>query len=1029
MFYYTFHTEMSERLIKHWYDRVRAFGFMSLLFLIPLTSQATTQLVLTDAEQGWLQNHPEITLAPDPEFRPIEFFDSQGLYEGLAADYVALVESRLGVRFNIRRLDSWHQALEQAKSRSIDMWGAASPTPQRREYMNFSDPLIEVPAAIIVRKQVTDDLRMSDLKGLRIAVIKGYAAHDYIVDRYPELTLDLVADVETALRKVSFGMADAMVGNLATATFYMEQEGISNLRIAGESGFTYSWAFAVRNDWPGMIPILNKALASITEEEHREIHNRWIGLGSSDWHLSRGQIYTAIVLLLFLFTLLAAWWNLSLKAKVRQKTQRLMHELEAHINVESELRLAAMVFNNTTEAIMITDDKRVILHVNPAFVTVTGYELHEVVGQTPEVLHSGLRGQTFDKRMWNILAEQGVWRGEVWSRTKDGIVFPMWGEIVATYDENSTVTHYIGSFIDTTQNKETETHVSCISHYDLLTGLPKRALFSERCEHALQRAAREGIHLAVLVLNLDHFKHINETLGHPAGDRILIEIASRLKKVLGEEITVSRLGGDEYAVLIEEIKAPEDAAQVATNMLDLFSTSLNVEGEELQLASSIGISVYPEDGADVNTLEKNADVAVYRAKQKGGNNYQFYTEELTERTNERLILEKGLLHALEEGELILNYQPIIDMTSKRPVCVEALVRWNHPELGLMSPDKFIPLAEETGLIDQLDEWVLYEACRQNKAWQDAGIPAVKISVNLSSSQLEKESPASTLVEVLKETGLEPKYLVLELKETTIMENLELMQEALNQIKVTGVTLSVDDFGTGFSALPQLKKLPFDTLKIDGSFIQRLVRDPEEAAIAKTIIAMAHTLSMSVVAEGVETESQALYLKRNSCDMMQGYYYAPPLAAEDCEKLLRENKQLVLTETTTENAQHPTVLIVDDDQDSLELLKILLSDTGYQLLLCKSAIEAFELLARQDVDVIVSDQYMPETDGIELLSQVKNLYPEAVRILLTAHPNMQSVNCAMNEGSIYKLITKPLETELVTKIIRGALEKRAVRIPK
>ncbi|MES9964757.1 MAG: EAL domain-containing protein [Candidatus Sedimenticola sp. 20ELBAFRAG] len=982
----------------------------------------SSQPQLSPEERAWLSAHQNIRLAPDPEFNPVEYFDSEGRYLGMAADYVALVEKRLGINFEIVRLSNWNEALEQAKSRSIDMWGAASPTPQRLEYMRFTRPLFEVPAAIIVRKQVSRDLSMEDLKGMKVAVIDGYAAHDFILHTYPGLQIDPVPDVQTALRKVSFGLADAMVGNLVTATHYMEQEGIANLRVAGESGYLYSWAFATRRDWPELSSILDKALASLTAEEKQFIYNKWIGLANTTWKPGKEFIITTLVLFSMALFVAVVGWNFTLKRKVSEQTEKLQGELEERHRNEQEILLAASVFSSTVEAIMITDPNSRILRVNPAFTRITGYTLEEAVGNSPRLMRSGHYDKSFYTALWNTVNTEGSWQGEIWNRRKDGEVFPAWETITAVMNDAGYVTHYIGSFFDITERKMSEQHIAHLAHYDHLTELPNRRLFNERCNHALANAQRDSQRMAVLFLDLDRFKNINDTLGHPVGDQVLKVVSERLLSAVRDVDTVSRLGGDEFTVLLERIIDPQEAGQVARKLLKQFEEPLHIEDQELRVTPSIGISIYPNDGTDVTTLVKNADVAMYRAKQEGSNSYHFYTEELTTKASERLQLEIGLRRALDNKQLVLEYQPILDLGSGVIIGVEALIRWIHPELGRIGPDKFIPLAEETGLIRPLGKWVLDEACRQNMAWQKMGLREITMAVNLSSRQLSGEKPEQIVLDALEMSGLNPESLVLELTETTVMDNPKLMKNALNRIKQTGVRLAVDDFGTGYSALAQLRKLPFDILKIDRSFILDLVKDPDEAIIAKTIIGMAHNLDMIVVAEGVETQSQAAYLRRTLCDRMQGFLFSPSQPPADIEKLLESDASLNIGEQLSVS-ESATVMIVDDDPDTLELMRIHLKSDGYKLYLVDSAEKAFERLAEEEIDVVISDQYMPEMDGIEMLKKIRGLYPGTIRILLTAYPNMQLAIRAVNEGSIYKFLTKPNETDQVSSVIRKALSDR------
>jgi len=444
---------------------------------------------------------------------------------------------------------------------------------------------------------------------------------------------------------------------------------------------------------------------------------------------------------------------------------------------------------------------------------------------------------------------------------------------------------------DVTARKVDEETIRHLAYYDALTGLPNRMLLNDRLAQALAHAHRNQQKLAILFLDLDRFKTINDTLGHSLGDRLLQEVAQRLGGCLREGDTVARLGGDEFALLLPGINQVEEVSRVAYKILDTLNPSFNFEGHELHVTASMGISLYPNDSEDAQTLLKNADTAMYRAKAQGRNNYQFYTSTMNAKALERLMMENSLRHAMERQEFVLYYQPQININTEQIVGMEVLVRWQHPELGLISPAKFIPLAEETGFIIPLDEWVLRTACAQNKAWQEAGFPPLRMSVNLSTRHFKRKDFVETVARVLKETGLDPKCLELELTESIVMENAEAAIGTLHKLKEMGIYLSLDDFGTGYSSLSYLRRFPIDTLKIDQAFVRNISTDPDDAAIAILIIAMAHSLKLKVIAEGVETEEQLEFLRANRCDEMQGYYFSWPLSKDAFTQLLQNQKMV------------------------------------------------------------------------------------------------------------------------------------------
>ncbi|OGW63589.1 MAG: hypothetical protein A2V83_09510 [Nitrospirae bacterium RBG_16_64_22] len=436
---------------------------------------------------------------------------------------------------------------------------------------------------------------------------------------------------------------------------------------------------------------------------------------------------------------------------------------------------------------------------------------------------------------------------------------------------------------------DSESRLNHLAHHDPLTNLPNRLLFIDRLHQAISQAQRLKNPVALLFLDLDRFKVINDTLGHTIGDQLLKEAGHRLSVIVRDGDTFARLGGDEFNIILTYMSHAQDAATVAKKLLDLLSQPFVVEGHELFITASIGITLFPTDGAEAQTLLKNADAAMYRAKEQGGNQYQFYSPIMTIKAHERLAMETGLRHALERAEFAMYYQPQVDLRTGEIVGMEALIRWLHPTWGIISPTDFIPLAEQTGMIVPIGEWVLRTACAQNKAWQSAGFPPMKMGVNLSSRQLREKDLVKMVDRVLGETGLEPRFLELELTESLIIPNAEPTIETLRDIRAMGVQIAIDDFGTGHSYLNYLKHFPVDKLKIDTSFIRNIATDPSDAAIASAIILLAHNLGLKVIAEGVETEEQMAFLRRNRCDQIQGCFFSPAVPGEAMTQFLREGR--------------------------------------------------------------------------------------------------------------------------------------------
>jgi len=544
-------------------------------------------------------------------------------------------------------------------------------------------------------------------------------------------------------------------------------------------------------------------------------------------------------------------------------------------HAEEKLRLSATVLEHIADGVMVIGTDSRIVAINPAFTQITGYTESEALGQDANLTRSSRHEDIFFTDLWTELVESGFWRGEIWKQRKNGELYLEGLTVSAVRDDNAVITHYVGVFSDITKAKESQEKLDHMAHHDPLTALPNRLLFHDRLHHALQRAGRDNQQLAILFIDLDRFKNVNDTLGHHIGDELLKQVAKALTGRLRDGDTLARLGGDEFIVLLENVDGQFGAGHVAEKLMSMFEESFLVSDYELFVTGSVGISLFPNDATDLNMLIRNADVAMYQAKARGRNGYQFYAPSMTGEGVERLRLEAMLRRSIEKNEIFLNYQPQVEIDTGRLIGVEALVRWENPELGTVPPVRFIPLAEDTGFINQLGKWVLYESCRQMIRWQEAGLYVPKIAVNLSVKQFERGSIVNMVADILKETGLGPERLQLEVTESVIMNTGDALV-FINDLHSIGVGLAIDDFGTGYSSLAYLKQLPVQTLKIDRSFIKDISTDVNDEAIAIAIIQLGKSLNLSVIAEGVETEEQAAFLLRHGCNKAQGYFYSRPV---------------------------------------------------------------------------------------------------------------------------------------------------------
>lgn len=557
---------------------------------------------------------------------------------------------------------------------------------------------------------------------------------------------------------------------------------------------------------------------------------------------------------------------------------------------EAQLDIAAKVFDSSIEGITITDAQSKIQSVNKAFTHITGYLPQEAIGQRPSILKSDRHNAAFYKAMWETLLKEGRWEGEIWNRRKNGEVYPEWLTITAIEDDSGNITHHVAVFHDMSEIRSFEEQIHYQAYHDALTRLPNRILMLDRLKVAIGHAQRYEDRVAILVLDLDNFKHINDSFGHTVGDVLLQQVAERIKDCVAEDNTVARLGGDDFAILLEQIHDEKDAVDVAERITKAFAAPFNLTIYESFVTVTIGITYFPNDGSNADTLLKNAELAMYRAKTEGKNKYQLFTRSMNEGVVHRLSLENKLRKAVDNGEFEVFYQPKVQIATGKIVSMEALVRWRSKDGRLISPFEFIPLAEETGLILPIGEQVLREACRQTKEWQKLS-KGLTVSVNLSPRQFLQENLLASIRQILKETMLPIELLELEITETTVMANEKTALSLLTQLKDLGLRLALDDFGTGYSSLHYLRVLPISTLKIDRSFIKDLPADKDSLAIALTILALARNMELQVVAEGVETREQLEFLRAHDCAEIQGYLFSPPVPAADFTKLLQEDRRL------------------------------------------------------------------------------------------------------------------------------------------
>lgn len=826
-----------------------------------------SKLIFTPAEKSWLLTHPIIRVGVDRDFAPYEWLDAKGNYQGLSADYIALVEQRLGVKLEIVQGKSWAEILDMAQRGELDMLANANKTPDREQYLNFTDAYLNTPIIIINDSNNGFIGSLDRLNGKRVAVEKGYFMQEQLAHDHPEIQLLPAKDAHEALDIVSGNKADAYIGDAASANYAVKKEGMLNLNFSGDTGYKSFHRMAATKANPELASLLAKALNDIPQAEKEAIQNRWMSLKYEPGIKTQTVLLYATAALALLALIFG--WNL-----------RLRREINARIKIEQAQRMAASVFASAQEGIMITDAQHVIIDANPAFSRITGFSRTDLVGQKPSILKSGHHDANFYANMWRIINQQGFWRGEVWNRKQNGEIFAEMLTISAVADKQGKITHYIGTSSDITPLKEHARKLELAAHYDALTGVPNRILLADRMHLALVQTKRDNCLMAVGYLDLDGFKPVNDRLGHAAGDQLLIEIARRIKNTLREGDTIARLGGDEFVFLLLGLEKIEHCELTLHRLLEVISQPVMLKNQAVSVSASIGVSIFPEDNADTDTLLRHADQAMYRAKQDGKNCFHIYNLELDRQLHEHREGIKRIELALKNDEFELFFQPKVDMQLGIVFGAEALIRWRHPERGLVMPADFLPLIDNHELAIKLDAWVIDKALQHMETWLRLKLP-LQISINISAKSLQADDFLLQLYYAFERyPAAKPNLFQLEILETQALSDLTLTSQVIKECQALGVQFALDDFGTGYSSLSYLKHLPVETLKIDQTFIRDMLEDEDDLTIVQGVIGLAESFRRQVIAEGVETVEHGIALLHMGCGHAQGYGIAKPMPASE-----------------------------------------------------------------------------------------------------------------------------------------------------
>jgi diguanylate cyclase (GGDEF)-like protein/PAS domain S-box-containing protein len=719
----------------------------------------------------------------------------------------------------------------------------------------------------------------------------------------------------------------------------------------------------------------------------------------------------------------AAYENLQLYDEIKRHHAQLTADMTARIRLDEDLRRFRTAMDATADAIFLIDRSGMcFVDVNATACRMLGYEREDflALGNDSAGRQDFPRLQELYDKL--LAGDASGAMAELLLQCKDGT--PLSVEVQRRTLRSGPSWILVAVARDITERKEAELRLLKLAHFDTLTGLPNRSQFYAALTRALEQAHDHKWSVGVLFLDIDRFKTINDTLGHPIGDELLRQFSSRLVDCLRVRDTIGRFGGDEFAAILMLPEGPSTALVVIEKIRETLRRPFDLQGHEVTATASIGVTVYPDDGSDADTLIKYADTAMYRAKEAGRDAYRFFTAEMNAQSLARLDLENALRRAIDNEEFVLYFQPKVHIGSGRISGAEALIRWKRPGHGMVSPALFIPILEETGLIVRVGTWVLNEACRKISEWGKSKTGPVHLSVNVSGIQFFVGGLEEEVLKAIKVHDIAPELLELELTESSLMSNAEETITVLRNLKALGIQISIDDFGTGYSSLAYLKRFPIDKLKIDIAFVREVTSNPDDAAIVLAIINMAHSLKLQVIAEGVEKDAQLAYLRRHGCDEMQGYYFSRPVAEDEFEMMLRDGKFLSAPEDETLLTQQ-TLLIVDDDAFMLDVLSDFLAQDGYRILTAQTAAEGFDLLARHKVQVILCDQCMPLMSGTEFMERVKNLCPDTFRIMLSAYADLTPIMAAINHGAIDRFYTKPWKGAVLRENIREGFRLHAM----
>lgn len=859
-----------------------------LFLFFPVTSMSSTPSValdLTESEQAWVQAHPQVSFTGDPNWLPYEAFDSKGAYIGIVAEHLDMISAMTGLEFMMDPSETWTESTDKAKQGLVDVLSETDDS-DLKSHLYFTHSYLSNPIVIVMSNKENYVESIDSIKHRKIALIKNYGYTSKIRDKYSDIDFVTVDDIDDGLIAVSTGEIDALLCTLALCSYSITERGLNNVRITGKTEFDTKLALGVQKYLPELHSILNKAINIISQEQQQLILDRWIKdkfVEKTDYTLVYKVAVIAIALLIIIIL-----WN-----------RRLSREVELRVATEDELKTAQEVLRishqrlsfhreNAPLGVIEWNTEFQVLDWNQAAEDIFGYSKEEM--QEP---HATERIMPLEVRpvvdeVWsNLVKNTGGTRSRNENITKDGRTILCEWYNTPLLDLDGKVIGVASMVDDVTERALSEEMIWKQANFDLLTGLPNRNMFHDRLAQEIARTYREGNSLALLLIDLDQFKEVNDTLGHDMGDELLRQAARRISGCVRHSDTVARLGGDEFTVILSELDDDSNIEDVSQKIINKLEEEYCLGDERVHVSGSIGITLYPGDADDIDILIKNADQAMYAAKNKGRRCFSYFTQSLQDAAQNRLRLTSDLRSALNKQQFEVYYQPIIDLKTDLTVKAEALIRWHHPSRGMVSPQEFIHLAEDTGMINQIGDWVFMQSAQKVGQWSARFGSDFQVSVNLSPAQFKLETDVfiSQWHECMQRVDISGKNIIVEITEGLLLDVDSDVIDKLLWLRDAGIQVAIDDFGTGYSSLSYLKKFDIDYLKIDKSFVKNIESNANDIALCNAMVVMAHTLGLKVIAEGVETEGQKNILTEAGCDFAQGYLFSKPEPADVFEENL------------------------------------------------------------------------------------------------------------------------------------------------